>query len=61
MNPGKLVKMSGKFIYRSKISFKNLCIFTKITDLGYFEKATKNSDAIFVNKNILFLHISKII
>ena len=26
-----------------------------------FERATKNSDAIFVNQNILFLHISKII
>ena len=29
--------------------------------IRYFEKATKNSDAIFVNQNILFLHISKII
>ena len=61
MNQRKLVKMSGKFIYMSKISFNSLCIFTKITDLGYFGKATKNSDAIFVNQNILFLDISKII
>ena len=64
MNLGEPKKISLD-VWKIHVHVQNiilgLCIFTKITDLGYFGKAIKKSGAIFINQNILFLHISKII